>query len=170
MPALFANAIERPTGRTPSVRENAIDLLLKDVLDWLRSDGDKCESEAEIASVRKQLSEATSWHTDGYEIAKVLDSRWCWSCDRELVDVLDMFSVYLHREESKAVEWWVRAYDIRPTFSIGDQVKAKWGHEAITGKVSRINKSQAQYTVSRDGDNDGYGPVVRFEDTEPSHA
>lgn len=167
MPALFPNTVDRPTNRTPAVRELAIDSLLADVLDWLRSSGDKCDSEREIAEVRQQLSEAATWHFDGYQIAKELDRRWHWEADSELVDVLDGWHGYVWSAERKAVAKWVETYDIKPAFAIGDAVTAKWGGDDIVGVVHAIDTKHATYSIERtDEPKDGSWSLVKFEDTK----
>ena len=151
--------MERPTEQTASVRADALDMLLPEVMAWLKTDGDE-------AGVRKNLEAAVtdcSWDDDGYALAKYLDTRCYWSVDAELVEVLEMWGVYEHRALSKAVKWWVRACNITPQHAVGDVVRAKWGHETIEGTITKICDEEATYVVTKQGDKPGYGAVVKFE-------
>ncbi len=161
MAVLIPDAIERPTSKTPAVREKAVREFMPEVIEWL---GDDAGDEEELF---KQLSEVLNPWNDGYEAAKELERRWYWSVDAELVGILENFSDYGVKEN--AVKAWVIEVQPKPTFKLGDRVvwKRKLSPD-IEGTITKIYAETAQYIVSKDGEAKGCGTYVNWEDAQGS--
>jgi hypothetical protein len=160
--ALFPHAVERPSRSHPAIRARAIDRMVKDVMKYLRDDGDKDATEEDIA---RQLEDAFCYREDGYHAARELDDQHGWSPDAELVEVLDSFSHYMYSAHDDAIKAWVKEYDIKAPLAVGTLVEAEWGGETIRGKIIDVRAETAQYTVQRPEDTAKGGAIVNFEDT-----
>jgi len=157
MSVLFPDAIDRPTCKTPAVREKALRGILPDFVEWLKED---CEDEA---SILKDLGDVLNGWNDGYQAARDLEHIG-WSPDSELVEILDSFSEYRARDE--AVKAWVKEVQPKPAFKLGDRVIWKRQIKSVQGTITKIYSETAQYIVSESGDAPGCGTYVNWEDAE----
>lgn len=131
--------MNRPTLTDPDVIKLAVQNILPQVVRWHRSGGDGSQ-ESEIAN---DLREEIGAHQDGYEFCRELERAKHWSCDSELVHILDGADLYgaLHAIEAQ----WVAAYRVFPEQLPGNRVTWK-GHPAT------ILGSSAGCHAGRDGD------------------
>lgn len=90
----------------------------------------------------------------GYDLAVVLDERYIWCCDEDLLNALEIVPSLFESCTSKAVAAWVCSNDIRPKQKVGDKVVVKecavvFGRELreYEGEVSSINSQQATYLI-----------------------
>lgn len=128
--------MRRPLLTDPEVIELAVQKILPAVVRWCRSGGDSSQ-ESEIAD---DLREEIGIHQDGYEFCRELERAKHWTCDRELVDILDGadLSSALREMEKR----WVAAYRVYPGQLPGNYVTWK-GHPAeILG-----SKADGKYSV-----------------------
>lgn len=102
-----------------------------------------------------------SW-SDGYRLAKELESSSYIDGDRELVDVLDEAGWMHDRAHEDAVKKWVQIVGFTPDFDVGARVQTRHG----PGTVWRVEAERAQYVVATDdrewGQGGGY--VLNAED------
>lgn len=154
------NPPPRPTRNDPRVVEATARAALKDVAKWLGADYNPDED----AELVEQLMGAIYYDEDGYARAHYLDSRFGWSVDFALCEILN--DADTHCETHKRVVEWVTANGITPKFAVGDIVKTK---KNGTGPITRVDAASALYVVCTDEyvtqhpeGNGGY--LIAFED------
>ncbi len=144
----------RPTERDPEVIELAVQKILPEVVRWCRAGGDTCQ-ESEIADdLRKEIGS----HSDGYEFCRELEKHYHWTCDSELVDILDNASM---SDAVRSMERkWVAAYRVYPGQLPGNAVQ-------YGGKACTILRSydDGHYVINSplDGQKPTEGWVVAWE-------
>jgi hypothetical protein len=136
-PALVYLDTKRPKHNDQAVIEEAVARVAPEVLLWMSPTTTTLPEV--IEDLTKAIRECRSG--DAYTIARNLEERHHWSCDRELVEVLDNLDTYgVHREMVKA---WVKAVQPKATKYVGEQVSTKHGD----GEITRIDEQTAQYVV-----------------------
>lgn len=125
----------RPTDCDPEVIELALSKILPEVVRWCRSGGDNSQ-ESEIAD---DLRDELGQHSDGYEFCRELERKH-WTCDRELVDILD--NADLSGALSEMERKWVTAYQVYPSQVIGNQIIWEGSPAEITA-----NHADGKYTI-----------------------
>lgn len=138
------NPPPRPTRQDPHVIRAIVARMLPDIIEWMGDDWRESERDDVIA----HLTDAVEYASDGYDRARRLDSRWSWTGDSELVEILDGHDG--HRELDEAIRAWVAANGIRMRFAVGDQVRFGYSTRAPrtnVGEVIEVDASRARYTV-----------------------
>lgn len=127
----------RPMVTDPDVIQAAIQKVLPEVVQWCRL-GEDLSPESEIAD---DLRKVVDLSDDGYGLCRNLEKYHHWTCDSELVAILDNLCVSSARG-SMEIEW-VKAYRVYPGHLPG--AKVEWrGHPAeILG-----SNSDGKYTVN----------------------
>lgn len=126
----------RPKEHETEIRIAAVKTLLPEIQRWL---GDEYEEDEVILD----LLSACQAHRDGYEITKYLDNHRHWTCDGELVEILDGFGSALSEAHQHAVEAWLPESGLKPAFSEGQEVQFE-GRQAF---IARVDLKQGRYTV-----------------------
>lgn len=100
---------------------------------------------------RAQLAEAigSSWHGDGYEIAKALEHNG-WDVDTQLVNELD--GGCLEEAFEEVIESWIAECGIAPALAVGTTVTvnpniAKGREARADGQITDIDIRRGTYTV-----------------------
>jgi len=157
------NPPPRPTLADESVRRAAAEALMPEIIRWLGKDWQEAEREDYIEDL---MEVAHVW--DGYQAARLLESRSHWSPDQELVEILGGADGPMAAD--RAIEAWVAANNITPKLAIGDTVRAR--PRGGIGPIVNIDAAHATYTVATtdffreypDQAGKGGGIVVAFED------
>lgn len=129
---------KRPSRNSDAVREAVADALMPSILRYLGDSQNGDERDA----ILKTLTLCHDW--DGYELVRELESRCYWDGDRELVEIMDSADVHRTRIHGELVKQWVKDFDIKPQFAIGDRVRYR-EHEGI---IANIYEKKASYIVS----------------------
>jgi hypothetical protein len=96
-------------------------------------------------------------HMDGYEIAKILERYHHWTCNRDMLEIFDEFSINCGTLLEKAEIEWAAENPMGPPFPIGTTVKTPHGN----GQIEKVSKWHvARYIVGIEGRH----LVVMFED------
>lgn len=141
---------KRPSHYDERVNQAVAEGALPHVLRWLKSQGDGDLPEDERQDILEQLVVAFDLHDDGYEVAKVLDDRFMWQVNSELVDVLDSALGTRYRAHDKVVEEWGLQHGLAPKYSVGQRVAFQSLHVPrgrLTGEVTVVREKTAQYVV-----------------------
>jgi hypothetical protein len=85
-----------------------------------------------------------AYDDSGYTFARNLDANYYWSCDTELVNILDTASVVVHRIHQKKVKDWYAANPFE-LYTIGTKVKV----DGIDSVIVKIYKEEARYVCGR---------------------
>jgi hypothetical protein len=161
-PTLVYLGTKRPKHNDPAVIEEAVARVAPEVLLWMSP------TTTTLPEVIEDLTEAIRecWSGDAYTIARNLEERHHWTCDRELVEVLDNLDTYgVHRE---MVEAWVKAVQPKAGKRVGHMVSTKHGD----GEITSIDQQTAQYLVfipSKGHVRRGigtHGSLINFEDLD----
>lgn len=146
------------------IRETAAKLIAQRLID----EGDM--SGEDVDELTSDITQASEYCSDGYEIGKKLDDSYGWDCmSASIVVILD--DLYHHQREAlrKSENEWAEKYDIQPPIPIGSRVSLETGKTGtITGVYSH---GGAKYLVAIDGDPRAFGPegsrqIVDFEDCQ----
>ena len=132
---------ERPRYSDRETSERAVEELIPDVLKWLGGD-----STAE--EIREDLLDALDCHDDGYDICRILESRYSWAVNAGLVEIMeDMAAFRKHEALRERVKEWVAATGLKPEYGEGDIVTFACGDEFHEGKIKRIHTVVGTYLV-----------------------
>jgi hypothetical protein len=142
-PVLCPVGTPRPKESDPEVLDETVKAILPRVIQWLGTDY-RPEEDAEIAD---QLRGAIEYCWGGYDIARRLDEHYHWTCDAELVEILEDVSSARRDAQRKFEARWVKATGITPKFSVGDAVRGKTRGEEYSGFVARVDLLQGTYLV-----------------------
>jgi hypothetical protein len=169
-PTLFET--DRPRRNSPAVKEAALADFMPRVLKWMRQGGDNVRDD-ELPEIQEQLLEALDFGNDGYQAASQLDRWHSWSCDSELVEILDGWPSCLYSAEDKAVRRWVKENKPQPPYPLGAHVEFGDAIESPNyGEIVRIDAERATYTIRRPGDAapgqlGTQGVIIAFERVRP---
>lgn len=109
----------------------------------------------------RSIAEHFCRHMDGYELAKELDSRAWWDCDRNDVDKLDGVICKVERQLREAEKKWCEENDIQPSLPVGTRLQLPRDRlGTITGVADK--HSPACYLVKDDDDSDETSGNRRF--------
>lgn len=100
------------------------------------------------------------WETNGYKLAKVLESRFGYDPDASMVEDLDCADNMISVELRKMTKVWMEETGSEPPAKEGDQVSATWGREEIHGTVNQVDMDG---TMSISIDETGRCPIVKWE-------
>ncbi len=177
LPLVYAeqhNPPARPTRYDRSVREAIADGLMSDVVEWFGVDWDEAERDA----IRDDLCCAIARDRDGFERARYLADSRRWSCDSELVEILDSADGWT--EERAAVAAWVEANRITAKLAVGARVSVAWRWKsAEVGTITGIDDTHACYVVKTDAylrespdqaEHPGSEYIIPFENVTPETA
>lgn len=78
-----------------------------------------CKKNRWSAEQASDLADAYDSHMDGYELAKALESDYCWDISVQDVDTLDCFDFEVSNAHRKACLEWAKANNIQPPYPIG---------------------------------------------------
>lgn len=117
LPEGFYKNQPRPSYSSPEVLAMVANKLLPEILRWGQM------GEAEAKEVSEQLIDVLRSEHDGFKMAKILDDRFSWDADSELVDILESADFYGAARE--AVMSWIRDNAVTPTFEVGKEVLVK---------------------------------------------
>ncbi|OFN62603.1 hypothetical protein [Eikenella sp. HMSC061C02] len=108
--------------------------------------------------------------SDGYELAKELDTRAGWeNIDMDLVETLDSYSMYLHHRLEREKKQWAAENNIQPPYPVGSRVRSLLQWNNITGTITGISQHHAAcYEVKKDGTepDDTTRRIIEFEAVE----
>lgn len=135
-------------------RRTAILSIAEEVQRWYGLSDDERDLDDVIDELKDGL-DSFGQHDDGFDLCKALESNG-WDTDRELMDILDGINSYSALRSE--VKEWVKAFNIKPKFSIGDQVKYprrdyRKGSATyrqlltVTGEITSINADEATYGI-----------------------
>jgi len=105
----------------------------------------------------EEISNCYYPHINGYELAKGLESNYCWDIHVEMIEELDGIQYEVDSIHKKACIQWVIDEDIKPPLEIGT---------AITeGVIKGIYKHDAaMYTVIKHGETmENRHYIIKFE-------
>lgn len=129
---------KRPTKKDGVVIDEASEIVCNDVMQWLENNNDHSKREEVIDQLKEVLKNDFGCY-DGYDLAKSLDDYHAYCPDADLVDRLDKTCYIISEAHAKAVKKWIRDYDIRPKFKIGDKVKFVFEMRTYEGEIYKID-------------------------------
>lgn len=130
----------RPDFNHPKIKETALRAILPEVIEWMGDEG-QLHSEQEILD---DLIKCSDMFSDGYEIAKKLERVCGWSCDSELVEILNDVAHQFHNACDELQAQWVEKHQITLDKPVGTVVTYK-GNE---GTITRLEVTRAKYIVN----------------------
>ena len=134
---------------TPPPRPDACDdATLRKIAEHVVKD--MCLEESLIDTSIDDVAEVLGdeWDWDGYSLAKALDDTHGWEIDGDTVEALNASDMLKHRYIRNAVKEWVKRFDIKPMYSVGDCVDVKWkGHRTVQGEITGIHDDSAEYII-----------------------
>ena len=105
----------RPKRSAKFIVQKAAEALAPQVLQWLNQQGT-------LADIADDLARAMEYRSDGYEVARALESRG-YSPDEELVEILSGAWSHLIKAHDAALREWTEAYRV-PAPAIDAKVRA----------------------------------------------
>lgn len=123
------------------MRKELAQIMGKVVSDW-------CQ-DTELEQCIEDSYDVLKWthNSDGYELAKELDSKG-YSPDSILVSDLDHISWDARRIEQRYIEQWVIDNGLKLDIAIGTEVKYnEWGNKFKVGKIVKHYPETLQYGV-----------------------
>jgi hypothetical protein len=136
----------KPTNNDEAVVRAVVEKLKKPVLAWLEEGGSVDDEEDSLENLFQALSGAFDW--DGYQLARRLEDRFCWSPDARLVEILSDAEHHRYRAHKDAVAAWVAANGATPKFKVGDRVRYRsFHHGPQEGEITHVDAAQLRYTV-----------------------
>ena len=157
----------RPTRLTDAMKQAVAEELVADLI----KDNELEEGQREGA-VADIVRHAHS-NMDGYELAKTLDDRCCWSCDLSMAEALDGYSSVARKHLDAAQRAWFEAEMPTPPAEPGQRIEFTWGGQDYTGTVGEVfAHGVAQFAVKIDGDADADAAsqrraIVNWENCRP---
>lgn len=157
---------KRPTSLTEAMKLEAAKGVAADV----KRDCHDFSDEPLDELAEQIASQATGPHTDGYDLAKRLDTRCGWSCDAVMVEALDNWSHHARHVLEEAQKAWREATNPQPAFGVGARIKLRRGGTGVVVETD-YKYGIAQYLVKEDGDEQADGPsqrrtIINYEDAE----
>lgn len=145
------NKPPRPTARTAEqVRLIAYNLTTElvgapteDEMQELLDDVEDADSA--YADVYRTLMENPNW--DGYKLANVLDGEYHWEVDSETVETMDGAYAQLHRLQTAAVKEWVEKFQLKPIYSVGQEVRITHQRKEYVGVIKEVKADVLTYVV-----------------------
>ena len=115
---------------------------------------ENCWDEGQAA----EIAECYHRHMDGYELAKALETRYCWHIQVMDVDTLDGMDLEVREFHQAACKEWALAHNIQPPLPIGTMT--------TRGEITGIYEHDAAcYLIRAIGEtSDTRKLIVRFED------
>jgi hypothetical protein len=134
----------------PSIGSDAIINKVAECLinDMAILDPDVSHRDKLIYDVLKTLKIEHDW--DGYNLAKTLEDAFHWSCNTELVSILDNADLYRSQHHSACVREWVERNKIAPKLCVGDLCKYLDGKTKRVGEIVKVDAKHALYLVRFD--------------------
>lgn len=153
---------KRPVKHDDAVSRAAAKEIAPQVKEWLN------DEDTSLDTIESDLVKALKYNSNGYEIAKSLDSHNGYSPDAELVEILEGCSYAKSKAHDKLCREWVTANGIK---ELPMQTRVTWSRkpEAGVGVVTK-NYPEGKSTVSfaalghvADGQMGCHGYVVEWE-------
>lgn len=88
---------------------------------------------------------------DGYDLAKKLESKFCYSGDSHLVDICDDLYFIISDEHTSQIKEWVKTNNINPKYNIGDVVSIQNPEirkYELDGKIVLFNPKNLELIVT----------------------
>lgn len=125
----------RPQRHSMAVCRRAAEMMTKQLAEWL-------EEKALDERALDQVAEALRYDHDGYGRARHLESRYYWSPNSELVEILDNDALYGAHEEAERE--WVKLTGA--TVPLPDGAKVETGRHGV-GEITGRYVDRATYIV-----------------------
>ncbi len=136
--------MQRPHEQDDLVIKRTLELFMPKVISYLGSDWHESEQE----SVKDHISDVLRNNSDGYDMARELESRHHWEQDRALVDLMDEGESYQRQAHRELLKQWIEVYGIKPARKIGDTVSTtNWHRKGQFGEITKIYEDRAEYAV-----------------------
>jgi hypothetical protein len=136
--------MQRPHKQDDLVIKRTLELFMPKVILYLSDDWHESERE----SVKEQISDVLRENSDGYDMARELESRHHWEQDRTLVDLMDEGEIYQRQAHKELLKQWIEVYEIQPSRKIGDRVSTtNWHRKGQVGEITKIYEDRAEYAV-----------------------
>lgn len=136
--------MDRPSKADPRIRDIALEKIWPAIEKWLKANGDPADEQDKQSA--KEVLDDVGQGADGYEIAKDFEhAGWC--PDSEFVEVMDDYAWKLAEAYNQLVEAWVKGHSIEPPLEVGTMVTTTNLGKPVTGEITQVWKSRAQYTV-----------------------
>ena len=137
----------RPSERDDFIIREAAIMLSTEVADWCREGGDEVEEEG-LVDIQNDLFNAMKWagNADGYDLARRLEDA-SYMSDSQLVEILDASGTHLNTALNKAIQEWIKAYQVSPKLKIGDKCRAMIRGMEEDGEIVNIYHDSASYSV-----------------------
>lgn len=119
------------------VAEELYRMLCEELPDDFSADADDREE-----AIEQLAAVADPWN-DGYQIARDLERRYSWDCDKAVADVLDEVSSIAYDAVDQAVVAWVAATKPAPPFQPGTMVVVKHKLRDVVGEIVDVAASDA---------------------------
>ena len=116
------------------------------MVDALMMWADAKESErAEYRDIAIGVMEDAS-HKNGYELARDLESQG-FDPDSHLVEILDGASSLLYSAHTRGLKEWVKGWNIKIPFTLGQAVMVKHKGGMVSGKITKLEPEVAMCVV-----------------------
>jgi hypothetical protein len=136
--------MKRPHKQDDLVIKRTLELFMPKVISYLGDDWHESERE----SVEKHISDVLRENSDGYDMARELESRHHWEQDRALVDLMDEGETYQRKAYEEIMRQWIAVYGIAPSRKVGDTVgTTNWHRKGQVGTIRKIYEERAEYGV-----------------------
>ena len=103
-------------------------------------------SEDNFEEMCDDILDAIAYETDGYKIARELESHG-WDVDDEIVDVMREASFVRNDVLDRAVKLWAADAQAEPQFEVGATVRFSHRGQEVEGVVVKLDLQRAQYIV-----------------------
>jgi hypothetical protein len=152
--ALFAAAMtgqdQRPRCTLPVLREAGAHRLAPRLAAWHigRAPGGVFP----IERAARQLTDATRSCCTGAKIVRILEQRYDYQPDDDLLELLDDFTLELFHAYDRMIAAWVTRHGIKPTRRYGEEVRVRtnnshWQRIEVTGEIVGIDLKHARYAL-----------------------
>jgi len=136
--------MKRPHEQDDLVIKHTLELFMPKVISYLGDDWYESERE----SVEEHISDVLRENSDGYDMARELESRHHWEQDRALVDLMDQGEMYQRKAFEEILKQWITVYGIAPARKVGHVVgTTNWHRKGQVGTIRKIYEDSARYGV-----------------------
>lgn len=148
-----------------SVYEDFVDIISK----WEKSNLDKEDKEDLVESLKKEFSVRDLKSDDAYRLGRKLESEFRYDVDINLVDELRVISHLIRTVTVEAEKNWIKECEIKPKYSIGDEVMVEQKGNKYIGRIAEIYYDRGDYSIYIEELHKGtniIGTIKKFEEIE----
>jgi len=138
--------VARPTIHTIDISSVYVKMA-KAITEWLNESFKPEEFENLVEELKENFEASDLFNSDGYELARDLEKDMGFDSNSQLVDDMDAIRYFCHSCLRENVEKWVQDCEIKPKYSVGDELNVLFKNVNYVGEISKIYERTAEYSI-----------------------